>query len=305
MKHWILHLLYFSRGDARASLFLVFICFSMLVFPSVIVKYLKRPSLAQPDWKATLIASVERLNNSQEQQDTLRPFPFDPNTVSLDSLLDMNLPPRTARTIIRYREKGGQFRRKADLLKIYGLDSALYIGLEPFIRISGPSYSSREGKRYARREGRPRQATKVIQINQAGREEWQGLYGIGPVLSQRIVRFRDGLGGFTSVEQLRETYGLADSVFQQIRPFLKLEKGVQKIDINRCSVESLAAHPYISWKLARRILSYRDQHGPFKELDSLKEIRELPEDFFDKVVPYLSCERQQEEGKADQGGTFH
>jgi competence protein ComEA len=287
MKRFILQFLYFSRGDARASVFLVFICLSSTMAPSVLKKHLKSPDGPEPKWKNELLAAMDRLEREQENPDTLRPFVFDPNTVSLDSLLDMNVPVRIARRLIKYRDKGGQFWKKEDLQRIYGVDSTLYAGLKPYIRIPARSFTKRTSQKSFPPKSYERKAPPKIEVNSAGVEEWQRLYGIGPVLSKRIVKFRDALGGFRSIEQVGETYGLADSVFQQIRSQLVLKEGTRRIDINRCTLEALAGHPYINWKLARRIISYRQQHGPFEDLEELEGIKELPEDFWEQVGEYL------------------
>lgn len=287
MKRRILQLLYFSRGDARAAVFLVSICFSTTMAPSILKKQFNHTERPEPEWEKQLTAAMDRLEKAEEMPDTLQPLYFNPNTVSLDSLLDMNVPDRVARTLIKYREKGGQFWKKEDLQRVYGVDSALYAGLEPYIQIPARSFKPKafhapfSGKSYEKK------APHKIEINSAGVEEWQGLHGIGPVLSKRIVKFRDALGGFRSIDQVGETYGLADSVFQQLRSQLVLSEAPNKIDINRCTVEILAAHPYISWSVARRIIRYREQHGPFEDLEALKGLKELPEDFFEQVGAYL------------------
>ncbi len=287
MKQWILQFLYFSKRDTRASLFLIFICFSTLMGPSLLKKQFRSTKGSDPEWKADLLAAMDRLEEKQKKPDTLQPVNFDPNTISLDSLLEMNVPSRIARTLIKYREKGGQFWKKEDLQRIYGVDSVLYAALEPHIRIPARSVKTQKTKKTFPKNVHKRKAPPKIEINKAGPEEWQRLYGIGPVLSKRIVKFREALGGFRTIDQVGETYGLADSVFQQIRPFLQLTETPRKIDLNRCSLEVLAAHPYINWKLARRIISYRQQHGPFQDLEDLRGIKELPVGFWEQIGAYL------------------
>jgi hypothetical protein len=81
--------------------------------------------------------------------------------------------------------------------------------------------------------------------------------GIGQKLAARILLFREKLGGFYSVDQVRETYGLPDSIFIRIRPMLKIgetgEGALRKIDLNSSGIEELRQHPYIRWNLTRRL----------------------------------------------------
>jgi len=114
------------------------------------------------------------------------------------------------------------------------------------------------------------------------------LPGIGSKLAARIVNFRDKLGGFYSVDQVGETYGLADSTFQKIKGSLQLSGSVKKFNINTATKDELKIHPYIKWNLANAIVEYRNQHGAFKSLDELKNIVLIDEVTFEKIVHYLS-----------------
>ena len=114
------------------------------------------------------------------------------------------------------------------------------------------------------------------------------LPGIGNKLALRIVNFRDKLGGFYSIDQIGETYGLPDSVFRKIKPFLKLETNlVKKININTATKDEMKSHPYIKWNLANAIVEYRNQHGNFSSLEDLKKISLITTEVFDKIKFYL------------------
>ena len=104
----------------------------------------------------------------------------------------------------------------------------------------------------------------------------------------RIIRFREKLGGFYAVEQVRETFGLADSTFQRIMPFLQNETQlVKKLDLNKAGVDELKMHPYIKYNIARAIISYREQHGSYTSVESLKNIGAIDKVIFEKIQPYL------------------
>jgi competence protein ComEA len=128
----------------------------------------------------------------------------------------------------------------------------------------------------------------VIDINTADSLLWEQLPGIGPVLARRIVYFRERLGGFHSIAQVGETYGLADSVFNKIQPLLRLgDVSLRKIDLNETDEKSLADHPYINTKLARVIIRYRNSHGPFSLVEGLKGIALVDDSIYRKLEKYL------------------
>jgi competence ComEA-like helix-hairpin-helix protein len=96
------------------------------------------------------------------------------------------------------------------------------------------------------------------------------------------------LGGFHSVEQVGETFGLQDSVFQKIKPMLKLNNTVIKqININTATLDELKAHPYIRYQIGNAIVQYRLQHGNFTSLSDLKKIMILTDEIYNKALPYL------------------
>lgn len=231
-----------------------------------------------------------------------RLFYFDPNTISADGWKQLGLRSKTIGTILKYLSKGGRFYDALDLKKIYGLRAEEYARLKRYIRINKPAKGEDAGasqKRtpyYAREEPYQRQssnnirspAKRIIDINTADTTDWINLPGIGSKLAARIVAFRERLGGFYDVEQIRETYGLADSTFQKILPLLaKGNHSIKKININSVNVETLKQHPYIKWNIASAIIRYREQHGPFTSLESLLQIAAITPDVYKKILPYL------------------
>ena len=231
---------------------------------------------------------------------------FDPNLASIDDLLKQGIPKKTAYMITHYREKGGKFRKKEDLKKIYGMPEDVYSKLEAYIVIpenktttpfpidknavasvggNGQipnSYNNTGQKKF------PPAAPINIDINKATMEDWTKLNGIGPGYAKRIVNFRDKLGGFCNTEQVKETFGLPDSTFQKIKMQLTVSPILKKINVNMATVEELKLHPYLKWNQVNIITNYRAQHnGKIANLEELKKIQGLPPDVIEKIKPYL------------------
>jgi competence ComEA-like helix-hairpin-helix protein len=131
----------------------------------------------------------------------------------------------------------------------------------------------------------------VIDINIADTTAFIALPGIGSKLAARIINFREKLGGFYSVDQIGEVYGLADSVFQKLRQYLQLNDGVvKKININTATIDELKTHPYIKYNIANAIIAYRNAHGPFMKTEDIKKIMIIEEVQYIRIAPYLSLE---------------
>lgn len=218
-------------------------------------------------------------------------FYFDPNTLEASGFARLGIGQRTVRTILRYREKGGVFRKPGDLGKIYGLDPEEVARLVPFVRFEKRDPESPSRQTYPSSPPAKTYQPEIIDINAADSAQLVRLPGIGPRLSARIIRFREKLGGFHTVDQLAETYGLPDSTFQQLRPRLLLERGkTRKININKADRDSLWGHPYISRSLANLIVSFRKEHGDFASVDELGKLVLVNDSMLRKLRPYLTVE---------------
>jgi competence protein ComEA len=134
-----------------------------------------------------------------------------------------------------------------------------------------------------------RSAPQIIDINTADTTALIALPGIGSKLATRIILFREKLGGFHSIGQVQEVYGLKDSVFQRILPLLKCDsENIKKLDINKAGKDDLKQHPYIRWQGANALIEYREQHGVFDSLHDLANINSLDSGALNKMMPYLT-----------------
>ncbi len=231
----------------------------------------------------------------------IRPFPFDPNTLEEKGWLDMGLPPRKVATLLKYRARGGRFRSPEDLAKVYSLSDGDLAILTPFVRIASAEdrqsrrNQERDSVRYPAREGMVHAGLSRplrMEVNAADSLAWVRLPGIGPGWASRILRFRRSLGGFATVGQIAETYGLPDSVFLSIRPYLYIDtsRSIATIDINHATAEQLAAHPYLTYRMARALVAYRERHGAFGRVEDLGRVALVSPELLDRLRPYLRWE---------------
>jgi len=222
-------------------------------------------------------------------------FYFDPNTISTSDWRSLGLRDKTIKTIENYLNKGGHFYKPGDLQKIYGLHDDEYERLKPYINIessrskSNVDYVSAKSKDETQPAKSYAARYSIIDVNTADTSAFISLPGIGGKLATRIVTFRDKLGGFYSIEQIGETYGLPDSTFQKIKQYLKLNNAsVKKININTATVDEMKAHPYIKYGLANPIIAYRNEHGVFSKIEDIKKVMAVTEDAYKKIAPYLT-----------------
>lgn len=213
----------------------------------------------------------------------LTPFAFDPNTLDEDGFRRLGLREKLIRTLLNYRSKGGRFYNKQSLQRIYGLRDDEYRQLEPYIAIpdgSGQGFAS--GKK----------EVLFIELNSADTASLNRLRGIGHKLSMNIVQYRERLGGFVRVDQLKEVYGISEETFAIIRPSCHVNKSlVQKINLQTATFNEINAHPYLRGELARAIVDLRKaKNYHIENLGELREIELINEEIFRKIAPYLSLQ---------------
>jgi competence protein ComEA len=204
---------------------------------------------------------------------------FDPNSATPGELEKTGLQTRVIRNIIKYREKGGRFKTREDLKKIYGLDSNEYLRIEPYILIRIDSAD----KMFT--------VKPPVSLNISDSADLAGIYGIGPVLSSRIIKYRKLLGGYVSVEQLLEVYGMTTENFKSIRDFLYVDSSlISHINLNEVSAEELSRHPYLNDYQVRSLIAYREIKGKFTNPDEIIRNGLLTDDIYKKIRPYLVVE---------------
>ncbi|MCA6380215.1 MAG: helix-hairpin-helix domain-containing protein [Cytophagales bacterium] len=231
----------------------------------------------------------EKADSNPESVD--RPlFRFNPNTASRDSLLQLGFSPSLARRIVNYRTKGGVFKIKSDLLKMYGADTLLFQKLYSFIDL--PLIAEKKRKEFFKDSFpmRPIVATTKLDLNLADTAQLIKVYGIGPKFSLRIVEYRERLGGFVSMDQLNEVYRLDTTAVGRLKKkfFVLPDYHPRQIRLNTATEKELAAHPYISYKLAAAVVAYRFQHGYFASIEDLVNLKLVTEKDFQRIKPYIT-----------------
>lgn len=145
-------------------------------------------------------------------------------------------------------------------------------------------------KAFGRDSSYQRKRAHVININQADSLEWISMPGIGPAFAKRIIGFRERLGGFYSIDQLKEVYGLDSLWVEENSPYLKIGEGIyRKIEVNQADWKGFQ-HPYIPYKQINLVLNYRKHHGSFNSYEDLKKIQLLDTTLWERGKRYLSFE---------------
>ena len=270
--------------------------------------------------------TAEQSSDSSEQRSygataEISLHPFDPNTADCETLLGLGIPEWMAGNILKYRSKGGVFRKESDFRKIYGMTDERFNTLLPYIRI-GQAYAStrKEGIKHSKSQQslseteheaaspangwssaattagssnsaatteRPLpkySAGTIVDLNKADTTELKRIPGIGSATARKIVNYRHRLGGYYTPKQLAEI----DASYTRFESWFTTDGcNLQPIEINKASVKNMVKHPYLNFYQARAIDEHRKSHGRFKAMRELEMYEEFSEHDIARLKPYL------------------
>lgn len=248
-------------------------------------------------------------------------LPFDPNALSALDWQRRGVPADVARRLVSYGRKAGGYRYREQLERIHGLDPQLLARLTPYLQL--PSRQERYATdRPARRPysetpalptalaaastAQPEAATapaaarpgfvrkpRVVQafdLNTADTTTLMQLRGIGRKRAARILETREKLGGFISTAQLADVWGLDPELIDSVARYAHVAPDFQPkpLPINSATPEELRTHPYLGYRLARVVVAFREQHGPFTRVEDLRQIKILDDATYQKLLPYVA-----------------
>lgn len=296
----------FTKSEKRGVIVLLVVLL-LILFSFPFVDYLKQQNT--PDFTAyenAILAFEKELNEQENKQKqgyqqkdkqalAITLFDFNPNTISDDEWKQLGFRDWQIKTINNYKAKGGNWRTKADVKKIYGISDKHYELLFPHILL--PETIEKTNNQYEKPSKKSfenkfekKDYSQKIDINTADSAMLTNIKGIGPAYSSRIIKYRDLLGGFIAKEQLKEVWGLSEETYQMALPQIVVSDNIQKININKATADALKQHPYINWKIANAIEKYRKANGNYKSLADLNKLHLLDKATIEKISPYLTVE---------------
>ena len=130
-----------------------------------------------------------------------------------------------------------------------------------------------------------------ISLNETDTAQWKMVPGIGSAFSARITKYRDKLGGYISIHQLKEVYGVTDELFDDIAPFIRVDDigldNCVKLNINQLEFKEILAHPYIDFEQTKAIVNLRRRTGDIKSINQLAMLDEFTSEDIERITPYI------------------
>lgn len=297
MKQFIRDYLTFNKRERNGLFVLIMILLLIVLYLNISHLFIQPETVDFTKFEKEIAAAnvssehfpspLEKVPQADEAFETspVERFIFDPNNLSSNDWKRLGLTDKQITTIEHYQAKGGKFRSKEDLKKMYGLPEKQFVSLAPYIEIRD---DKKEIRNYE--TAKPKAIHTLIDLNSADSTQLISLNGIGTFYAKAIIKYRNLLGGFVTKEQLREIWKFDSLKFENIKSKITVDNSrIKKININTCMPTELK-HPYLKWNTVNAICNYRDKHGKYTTVEEIKNTDLVDDITYRKIAPYLTVE---------------
>ncbi len=248
-------------------------------------------------------AKLDELKGKSQNKDSLLIYPFNPNFISDYKGYTLGMSTEEIDRLHAFRAKDQYVNSSMEFQNVTLVSDSLLESISPYFKFPewtnpgmGQSTVGARSGHSNNAEIGPIQATllsankgPIKDLNKVSAAELRSIYGVGDVLSHRIVKFRDLLGGFVVEKQLDHVYGLEPQVIERILGRFKIleSPSISKININQASQYDLSKLVYIPYDVASRIVAFREMNGGISSFDELTKIEDFPAEKIDIIELYL------------------
>lgn len=210
---------------------------------------------------------------------------FNPNEYKLEDWMKLGLSEKQSAVILKFTKYGIYSIEKLE--RIFVIPPELFALIKDSVYF--PNSWEKRNDQYDRSVNKVSLPKSIIKLNTSSQEQLESIKGIGPFFAKQIIRYRERLGGYISIDQLSEVWKMNDSIAERISPYLDIDPTqLRQLNINQADIEELKNHPYINWNMANSIVKMRAQLGSFTYLEELKKSKLISDETFEKIKPYLT-----------------
>ena len=265
--------------------------FLLVVLVLQLVSFWLRANPSRPKSSLALNLEEQKTMDSliveKQRRGATKMYPFNPNYISDHKGYILGLSIEELDRLSAFRKKGKFVNSSEEFQVVTQVSDSLLGILSPYFQFPD---SKKHNQFQKKALSKPKNRVQVKDLNAASAMDLMSVYGIGETLSNRIIKFRDRLGGFLANEQLYDVYGLKPEVVEEtLRAFQVLEvPEVKKINLNTATAKELSQLIYIRSGLAAQIVAYREKNGLFKTFEELTYVDGFPTEKLDRIALYLS-----------------
>lgn len=234
-----------------------------------------------------LIKSISEEKEYKKNNTTKQLSAFDPNLLTQDGWRELGFSIKQSQSILKYKNSINGFKSKQDLKNVFVISDNKYTELEPYITIQ-TFIKNQQEENLNKIDSLTITVAFTCELNTASKDDLIKIKGIGAYTANAILKYKETIGGYHSLFQLKEVYGVSDENFNLIKDQISInDERVTKILVNEWSIPKLKKHPYISWDLALEITNKR-LSGKLTSLQFLVDDNSvLSQSELDNLLPYI------------------
>jgi DNA uptake protein ComE-like DNA-binding protein len=281
----------FSRGQRTG----IFLLFAIIIVLQVVYFFVDFSSFStiSPE-KEKWLSFQSQIDSMKQQKRDYVPkiYPFNPNFITDYKGYKLGMSVPEIDRLLAYRKENKYVNSPKEFQSVTKVSDSLLNTMSPYFKFPDWVTNKKEFKdfkKYPNTAFAKKGKIVIIDINQASQEDLIKIYGIGEAISLRILKFKESLGAFVSMEQMKDVWGLSDEVIENLNTHFKVLAlpNLKKIDINNASIKELSQFPYFKYPLSKNIVTYRSMNGDIKNIEDLTKIKGLSIDKANIIALYL------------------
>ncbi|MDX6183082.1 helix-hairpin-helix domain-containing protein [Flavobacterium sp. Fl-77] len=209
-------------------------------------------------------------------------FTFNPNFISDYKGYKLGMSVQEIDRLLAFRKENKYVNSAKEFQEVTKVSDSLLLAISPYFKFPDWVTKGNAAKKFKKDSNQKiflkKEKIVTLDINQATQEDLMKIYGIGEALSIRILKQKESFGGFVSMEQMNDIWGLSPEVVVELNLHFKVSAipKFKKIAINDASLKELSQFPYFRYALAKQIVTYRSMNGKITNIEDLVKIKAFP-----------------------------
>jgi DNA uptake protein ComE-like DNA-binding protein len=274
----------------------IFILFTIIIAFQLVFFFVDFSSFSKdaPEKEKWLSLQPQINSLKQEKLDyVLKIYPFNPNFITDYKGYKLGMSVQQIDRLLDFRKQNKYVNSPIEFQAVTKVSDSLLRAISPYFKFPDWVKNKKEYKDYTKYPTKAfakKEKIVIIDINQATQEDLIKIYGIGEAISTRILKYKESLGGFVSMEQMNEIWGLSPEVVEKLNSHFKVStsSGIRKIDINNASIKELSLFPYFKYPISKNIVTFRSMNGDIRNCEDLTKIKGMSIEKAKIIALYLN-----------------
>jgi DNA uptake protein ComE-like DNA-binding protein len=295
MKIFKSHFWYTKNQRNGILLLLIIIIFLQLILHFKNFDSQQLVDLSQP--KITSYnKQLDSLKKKSSKKKKFKIYPFNPNYISDYKGYQLGMNVDEIDRLLAYREQRLYVNSAKEFQTITKISDSLLQKISPFFKfpewVQKKNNNKNNQQRYIPNSRINVSEITTVDINKATLKDFTAIEGVDEYISERIIKYRSKLQGFSFKEQLFEVWGLDELMANKILSTFSIKNKpiIKKVNINTASFKEVLSNPYIDYELCIQIFDYRDEVAELQSISEIKNIEGFPIKKYNRIVLYLLAE---------------